>query len=102
LDQHFQRTSGGVGTTKNNLPPDPGSGTGGVTIISINGVPQTGDINGDGLVNCADLDIVRASFGKKAGQSGFDMRADVNDDGVVNVVDLSFVAKQLPAGTVCQ
>jgi hypothetical protein len=98
----FNGTSGGVATTKNSLPPDPGSGTGGVTIISINGVPQTGDINGDGVVNCADLDIVKASFGKKVGQSGFDMRADVNDDGVVNILDLSFVAKKLPAGTVCQ
>jgi hypothetical protein len=87
--------------TASSLPVD-GSGTGGVTIISINGVPQTGDINGDGVVNCADLDIVKASFGKKAGQSGFDMRADVNDDGVVNILDLSYVAKQLPAGTVCR
>jgi hypothetical protein len=48
------------------------------------------------------LDIVKASFGRKIGQSGFDLRADVNDDGVVNVLDLSFVAKKLPAGTVCQ
>lgn len=28
-------TSGGVATTKNDLPPDPGSGTGGVTITSV-------------------------------------------------------------------
>jgi hypothetical protein len=61
-----------------------------------------GDRNGDGVVNCVDLDIVKASFGKKIGQTGFDPRADVNGDGVVNVIDLSMVAKQLPAGTVCQ
>ena len=29
------------------------------------------DLNNDGKVDCLDLDIVRASFGKKAGQSGF-------------------------------
>jgi hypothetical protein len=35
-------------------------------------------------------------------QSGFDPRADVNGDGIVNILDLSFVARQLPAGTVCE
>src|SRR5262249_8136709 len=42
-----------------------------------------GDRNGDGVVNCADLAIVKASFGKKSGQVGFDPRADANGDGVV-------------------
>jgi hypothetical protein len=59
------------------------------------------DLNGDGLINCADLAIVKASFGKKTGQPGFDPRADVNGDGIVNVLDLSAVAKQVPAGTTC-
>jgi hypothetical protein len=65
-------------------------------------VNLVGDVNGDGVVNCADLEIVKASFGKKTGQTGFDPRADINGDGVVNVIDLSMVAKQLPAGTVCK
>jgi len=60
-----------------------------------------GDVNTDGVVNCVDLGIVKASFGKKTGQPGFDPRADVNGDGVVNVLDLSAVARQLLAGTVC-
>ena len=60
-----------------------------------------GDRNGDGLVNCADLEIVKASFGKSLGQPGFDPRADVNEDGAVNVLDLAMVARQLPAGTSC-
>jgi len=63
--------------------------------------PVPGDLNGDGVVNCADLAVVKASFGKKAGQPGFDPRADVNADGIVNILDLSFVAKQLPTGTTC-
>jgi hypothetical protein len=63
--------------------------------------PMPGDRNGDGVVNCADLAIVKASFGKKIGQPGFDPRADVNGDGIVNVLDLATVARQLPAGTVC-
>jgi hypothetical protein len=70
--------------------------------ISTQVVAVPGDVNGDGVVDCVDLAIVKASFGKKTGQPGFDPRADVNHDGVVNILDLSFVAKQLPAGTVCQ
>jgi hypothetical protein len=60
------------------------------------------DRNGDLQVTCADLDIVKPSFGTKIGQSGFDPRADVNMDGVVNIVDLQFVASHIPARTVCQ
>jgi Dockerin type I domain len=60
------------------------------------------DVNGDGRVDCTDLTIVKASFGMKTGQTGFDPRADVNGDGIINVLDLSAVAKQLPAGTVCK
>jgi hypothetical protein len=65
-----------------------------VTMIAV-------DVNGDGVVNCADVAIVKASFGKKTGQPAFDPRADVNKDGVVNVLDLAMVSKQLPQGTTC-
>jgi hypothetical protein len=65
------------------------------------GTTPPGDLNWDGKVDCQDLGIVKASFGKKTGQVGFDSRADLNRDGVVNVSDLSMVARQLPAGTKC-
>jgi hypothetical protein len=61
-----------------------------------------GDLNHDGLVNCADIAIVKASFGKKTGDPGFDPRADVNGDGVVDIRDLAIVSQFLPAGTVCK
>jgi dockerin type I repeat protein/Big-like domain-containing protein len=64
--------------------------------------PVVGDLNGDGVVSCTDMTIVKMSFGKKEGQAGFDPRADVNGDGVVNIIDLSTVAKLLPGGTACQ
>jgi hypothetical protein len=69
----------------------------------VNTLPATvpGDLNGDGLVNCADLAIIKASFGKKVGQTGFDIRADVNGDGVVNILDLSMEARLMPSGTTC-
>jgi dockerin type I repeat protein len=59
------------------------------------------DANGDGVVNCLDMAIVKASFGKRITQAGFDPRADVNGDGVVNVLDLAIVARNIPAGTKC-
>lgn len=61
-----------------------------------------GDVNKDGIVNCSDVAIVKASFGKKKGDAGFDARADMNADSIVNIIDLSTVTKQLPAGTVCK
>ena len=60
-----------------------------------------GDLNNDGVVNCVDIAIVKASFGKKLGQAGYDPRADVNNDGVVDVRDLAVVSQHLPAGTKC-
>lgn len=60
-----------------------------------------GDLNGDGVVNCADAAIVKAALGKSVGQPGYDPRADVNGDGIVNIVDLSTEARLLPAGLVC-
>jgi len=60
-----------------------------------------GDLNGDGVVNCVDVSLVRASFGKRAGQAGFDPRSDVERDGLVNLRDLAFVSRRLPPGTTC-
>ncbi len=64
--------------------------------------PVAGDVNGDSAVNCADVAIVKASYGKSSTQSGFDLRADVNQDGVVNVRDLALVSQRVAPGTVCQ
>jgi hypothetical protein len=63
--------------------------------------PVPGDVNGDTVVNCTDMSIVKASFGKSTGQPGFDPRADVNGDGIVNILDLAFVSQHLPNGLAC-
>lgn len=60
-----------------------------------------GDVNADGAVNCADLAVVKAAFGKRRGQPGFDERADVVQDGVIDVRDLAYVSQRLPAGSAC-
>lgn len=76
-------------------------GASGNAAVSIVITPLPGDLNGDGKADCADLAIVKASFGKKRGQAGYNPVADVNNDGVVNVRDLATVSRQVPTGTVC-
>lgn len=61
-----------------------------------------GDVNGDGSVTCADVSLMKASFGKHTGQAGFNSAADLNNDGVVDIKDLFIVTRQLPAGMKCQ
>lgn len=90
------------------------TGTFPVTIVATNGVgtPATqqftlvvnkaGDVNGDGVVNCADVAIVKAAFGSYEGQANYDPRADLNHDFTVNVLDLAFVAAHLPSGASCR
>jgi len=64
--------------------------------------PKPGDLNEDGVVSCLDMSIVRAAFGKRVGQPGFDPRADVNRDGLINISDLAYVLRHLPQATPCQ
>jgi hypothetical protein len=60
-----------------------------------------GDVNGDGVVDCADLDFVRVSLGTRYGQAGFDPQADINGDGVVDLRDLALVAQKVPQSITC-
>ncbi len=57
--------------------------------------PCIGDVNGDRVVNFADLNIVLGNFG----QAGTGLPGDVNNDGVVNFADLNIVLGAF--GTVC-
>jgi virginiamycin B lyase len=65
-------------------------------------IAAPGDVNGDGAVNCLDLDAVKAAFGTSRGQPGYNAAADLNHDGVVNVLDLAIVARYLPPALQCQ
>ena len=64
-------------------------------------VAVVGDVNGDGKIDCSDLAVVKASIGKRCGQTGFDSRADLNRDCVVDVRDMATVTRQIPAGSRC-
>jgi hypothetical protein len=57
------------------------------------------DVNGDGVVNCMDYDIVSDALGKTVAQVP---AADINGDGVIDANDLAIVSMALPAGLVCQ
>jgi hypothetical protein len=60
-----------------------------------------GDLNGDGVVDCGDLAIVKAAFGSRRGASNYDPRADVNSDGIVDLREIAFVSQKVPVGTRC-
>ena len=54
------------------------------------------DVNGDGVVDVADLVIVAMNYGTRV-PAGTDLPADVNLDLVVNVIDLILVAQAIDA-----
>jgi len=91
--------------TQATVPPNAGlnpfvgvvsSGDTGATPQQI--IVNASDLNGDGIVNCIDVSIVKAAFGKRIGQAGYDSRADVNRDGTVDIRDLAAIAQKLPVG----
>jgi Dockerin type I domain len=56
-------------------------------------VYRNADMNGDGFVNYADLNIIEAAFGCSVGQSCYNGAADLNADGTVNILDVSVAAR---------
>jgi hypothetical protein len=64
-------------------------------------VIKPGDINADGVTNCADVAMVQGAINTKLGLAGYNNLADVNGDGIVNAQDLLLVAKNLTPGTKC-
>jgi hypothetical protein len=51
-----------------------------------------GDVNGDGLVDSADLDIVNSQIGQPT--NGENFRSDINTDGVISAADARVVTQQ--------
>lgn len=56
---------------------------------------REGDLDGNDRIDQADLDRLVASYGKVAGDAGFDPVADLDRDGEVSVVDVSAVVRGL-------
>ena len=55
------------------------------------GVQRTGDANNDNLVDITDFTILRNSFGRACGDSGYDARADFTGDCVVDITDFTLL-----------
>jgi hypothetical protein len=51
-----------------------------------------GDVNGDGVVDSADLDIVNSQIGQPT--NGENFRSDINNDGVISRADVQIVTRQ--------
>jgi hypothetical protein len=71
------------------------------TAILFSATPTPGDLTGDHLVNCDDANFIRAAFGKRKGQAGYNPAADTNNDGVISVTDFALLTKYLPPGIKC-
>ena len=54
-------------------------------------VRLVGDVNGDGVVNIADVILVENAFGSYPGHPRWNIACDVNADGVVNMADITLV-----------
>jgi beta-glucosidase len=55
----------------------------------------TGDVNGDGVVNCQDLMALKLAFGIRAGEAGYLPTADVDGNGVIDVNDMVAVTRRM-------
>jgi hypothetical protein len=62
------------------------------------GVPIRGDLNGDGIINGADFDVMSAAWLSKAGEARFNPAADLNGDGVIGLADFQ-ILESLATGT---
>ena len=57
----------------------------------------TGDINGDGVVDMADVLLLVQAFGTYSGDPLYSADCDLNIDGMVDVVDLLILVYNWPA-----
>jgi hypothetical protein len=50
-----------------------------------------GDVDGNGVVDKADVDIVNATWGSRCGDPNWDSRAELFYDGIIDVADMAIV-----------
>jgi trimeric autotransporter adhesin len=61
----------------------------------------TGDVDGNGVINCDDIGQLRRYLGQRVGDPGYVAAFDFNSDGIIDNIDLAYVQKRLPQGTAC-
>jgi len=52
-----------------------------------------GDVDGNNRVDTTDMSLLKSSFRKSTGQTGYDSRADFNRDGRVTLLDFSLLSR---------
>jgi hypothetical protein len=57
-------------------------------------IDRYGDLNGDGVVNIADIVIVGLAYPSRPGDPNWNPIADMNSDGRINIIDAVLVAKE--------
>jgi len=50
---------------------------------------RAGDASNDNVVNTADFNILKTTFGKSQGDPGYDPRADFTNDNLINLNDFA-------------
>lgn len=60
-------------------------------ILRLDSIACLGDVNGDGLVDFQDLNLVLSSFNTMPGDGTFNPKADIDGDGVVSFTDLNII-----------
>ncbi|MDA0734880.1 MAG: dockerin type I domain-containing protein [Chloroflexi bacterium] len=58
---------------------------------------RPGDINGDNVVDSADVQNLRNGFGQSAGETDFNDTADFNQDNIIDVADFSRLSRNFGA-----
>jgi hypothetical protein len=58
-----------------------------------------GDANGDGVVNKADLAIVKSDLGVRAGSANYNFNADTNRDGRIGKIDVAYTLQNQGVST---
>jgi hypothetical protein len=61
--------------------------------------PLPGDVNGDGVVNAADIQALGAALSNLNGYQGQPSVLDVNTDGVVNNLDMQALISKIATGS---
>ena len=92
----FNGTAGGAYIHKNLNPPDPGSGTGGVAVTSVNGISTRGTCAADVTAN---VHVVLGGYAYSMATGRFSQKATLtNTSGAAIAGPLSLVLDGLPTG----
>jgi hypothetical protein len=77
------------------LPLGSGCGTTLAPALVENGSTLRGDVDGDGAVTQADLDLLTAAFGLEDGDPDFPPEADLTGDGIIGLDDIQVLIQIL-------